>query len=99
MARSGEETERETLFWHYPHYNQHPQSNPVSIIRRGNWKLIEFLETGQLELYDLATDLGEAKNLVKTEPELAQELQAKLSNWRKEVGAEPMLPNPLYQAP
>ena len=41
-------TEQRPLFWHYPHYNRHPQSKPVSIIRRGKWKLIESLENDDL---------------------------------------------------
>ena len=86
------------LFWHYPHYNQHPSSAPVSIIRRGEWKLIEFLESGELELYNLAEDIGETRNLAKAQPELTAELLTKLKEWKVNVGAEPMLPNPQYVA-
>ena len=82
------------LFWHYPHYNQHPQSAPVSVIREGNWKLIESLESGDLELYDLENDLGESRNLAAEKPELAAELRKKLAAWKQEVRAEPMTPNP-----
>ena len=85
------------IFWHYPHYNQHPQSAPHSVIRDGSWKLMEFLETGAIELYDLAKDLGESKDLSKSKPELTKELLARLHAWKKEVRAEPMYPNPLVQ--
>jgi arylsulfatase A-like enzyme len=85
------------IFWHYPHYNQHPSSAPVSMIRRGPWKLIEFLESGKLELYNLLEDIGESKNLAKAQPELAAELLDELKEWKTEVGADPMKPNPLYQ--
>jgi arylsulfatase A-like enzyme len=86
------------LFWHYPHYNRHPQSKPVSIIRRGNLKLIESLETGDLELYDLIQDIGETNNLAAEKPELASELNKELQEWKRSVGADPMTPNPLYEA-
>ena len=89
--------EEKPIFWHYPHYNQHPQSAPHSVIRSGSWKLMEFLETGKIELYDLAEDLGESKNLSQAKPELTKELLARLHAWKKEVRAEPMLPNPLVQ--
>ena len=56
---------------------------------------MEFLETGKIELYDLAEDLGESKNLSQAKPELTKELLARLHAWKKEVRAEPMLPNPL----
>ena len=85
------------IFWHYPHYNQHPSSAPVSIIRRGPWKLIEFLETGRQELYHLGEDIGESRDRFSEEPELAAELGEALKAWKAEVGAEPMRPNPSYQ--
>ena len=85
------------IFWHYPHYNQHPQSAPHSVIREGCWKLMEFLETGKIELYDLATDLGESKDLSQSQPALTKQLLARLHAWKKEVQAEPMYPNPLVQ--
>jgi arylsulfatase A-like enzyme len=89
--------EEKPIFWHYPHYNQHPQSAPHSVIRSGSWKLMEFLETGKIELYDLAEDLGESKDLSQAKPEVTKELLARLHAWKKEVRAEPMLPNPLVQ--
>ena len=58
---------------------------------------MEFLETGKVELYDLAKDLGESKDLSKDKPELTKELLAHLHAWKKEVQAEPMLPNPIVQ--
>ena len=91
--------DRASIFWHYPHYNQHPSSAPVSIIRRGSWKLIEFLESGAVELYHLASDLGESNNLAKKEPQRAADLLAELRAWKTSVGADAMLPNPEYQAP
>ncbi len=89
--------DREVLFWHYPHYNKHPQSAPVSIIRKGSWKLIEFLETGAVELYDLSQDIGESNDRAKSDPDRAGELLKELKAWKAEVGADPMLPNPQFR--
>jgi len=85
-----------SLFWHYPHYNDHPSSVPSSVIRQGPWKLIETFDPAGIELYNLANDLGETKNLAAAEPGRVKELRAKLDAWRKEVGAEMMKPNPDY---
>ena len=85
-----------SLFWHYPHYNRHPQSAPVSIIRRGDWKLMEFLDQDRFELYNLSTDLGEENDLSAAKPEVATSLQKELSAWREAVDAEPMRPNPFF---
>lgn len=84
------------LFWHYPHYNEHPSSVPSSVIRKGDWKLIETFDPAGIELYNLANDLGEASNLASTETARVKELQAELNAWRKDVGAEMMRPNPDY---
>jgi hypothetical protein len=53
----------------------------------GDWKLMEFLEDGRLELYNLRDDIGETNNLAKAMPEKAAELHARLIAWRKEVSA------------
>lgn len=87
---------RDALYWHYPHYNQHPHSFPSSVIRSGDWKLIESLETGQRTLYNLAQDLGETRNLAERESAKATELAEKLQAWRTAVGADPMRENPEY---
>jgi arylsulfatase A-like enzyme len=89
--------DRDALHWHYPHYNRHPHSFPSGVIRAGDWKLNEAFETGELSLYNLADDLGETNNLAKQHPDRAAELRRQLVNWRAEVGADPMRPNPEYR--
>ena len=73
------------LYWHYPHY--YPTTTPVSAIRQGDWKLLEFLEDNQVELYNLAKDLGEKNNVVEAYPQKAAELLQLLRTWRTEVSA------------
>ncbi len=89
--------DRQSLFWHYPHYNRHPENFPATVIRKGNWKLIEKLDTGELELYNLTLDVGEQNDLADVHSELAQSLLAEMQAWREEVDADPMRPNPLYE--
>ena len=84
---------RETLYWHLPHYHH---STPASAIRRGDWKLIEFLETGDIELYNLRGDISEENNLAESEPDRANEFRAALAQWRENVGARMPKPNPDY---
>lgn len=88
--------DRAAIFWHYPHYNQHPQSFPSGAVRAGDWKLIEAFETGALSLYNLANDLGETDNLAAKHPARVAELHSKLRGWRESVGADPMRPNPQF---
>ncbi|MHC4167645.1 MAG: sulfatase [Planctomycetota bacterium] len=84
---------RDAIYWHYPHYHH---SRPAGAIREGNYKLIEFYEDGRLELYDLADDIGEEKNLVTEMPQEAARLQQKLARWRRSVSAKMPTANPDY---
>lgn len=77
---------RDTLYWHYPHYYQ--TTTPVSAIRRGKWKLLEYFEDGHVELYDLDSDIGENVNLSEKMPGRAAELRRELDEWRKQVDAQ-----------
>ncbi len=85
--------DRQTLYWHLPHYHH---CTPASAIRHGDWKLIEFFESGAVELYHLGKDLSEQNNLAAAEPVRAKTLQAALARWRKEVGARMPRLNPDY---
>lgn len=93
LTGEGRALERDTLFWHYPHYHR---TKPYGAIREGDWKLIEFFEDGELELFDLKTDPAERNNLAETKPEKAAELLAKLKAWRVSVDAQMMTSNPNY---
>ena len=77
---------REALFWHYPHY--YPTTTPVSAIRQGNWKLLEYFEDNHIELYNLQNDISEQKNLADKMPEKAEELRKRLEAWRNAVDAQ-----------
>jgi arylsulfatase A len=91
---------RTELFWHYPHH-QHYQlggATPYGAIRSGDFKLIEFFNDMHVELYNLGEDIGEQRDLAKTQPKRAAELRARLHAWRQEVGAQMPTPNPRYDA-
>ncbi len=88
---------RDAIYWHYPHYNRHPQNFPAGVVRAGNWKLLQEFETGKLSLYDLADDIGETRDLASRYPEKVKSLLTKLKSWQKDVGADPMRPNPEYK--
>ena len=86
---------RNAIYWHYPHY--HPGSaTPYSAVREGDWKLIEFFETSQAELYNLRRDPGELENVADVDTDVAAVLTEKLHAWRKEVGAQEPTPNEAY---
>jgi arylsulfatase A-like enzyme len=91
---SGSAPER-PLFWHYPHYSDQG-GKPSGAIRLGDWKLIEFFEDNRLELFDLRSDPGERRNLIRKEPRRAKQLHEMLRDWRASVGAVMPAANPDY---
>jgi arylsulfatase A len=80
-----------TIYWHYPVYHH---GVPGSAVRHGDWKLIENLDDGSLELYNLYHDRSETSNMANAFPERTQELFGLLNDWRKDVDAELPVPNP-----
>ena len=57
-------------------------------LRRGKWKLVKTWAADQLELFDLSKDVGEAENLAAEEPRQARRLDAMLTDFLADVGAE-----------
>ncbi len=77
------------------------RSRPVSVIRKGDWKLMLFLEewildcnedvnasnlNTAIELYNLANDIGEQNNLTATNTAKRDELLLDLLTWRGSIG-------------
>ena len=86
LKNAGATLDREALYWHYPHY--YPTTSPVSSIRQGQWKLLEYFEDSRVELYNLKSDTTEEKDLAGKMPERAEELRMRLDTWRKAVNAQ-----------
>ena len=103
----GKKLEERPLFWHFPIYleggnmeTQDPvfRTRPGSAIRFGDWKLIQYFENNDIELYKLKDDLSEKNNLVETHPEKAKELLGMLEKWRAETNAPvPTQLNPEFE--
>lgn len=83
------------LFWHQPHYTNQG-GRPAGAIRAGDWKLIEHYEDGRCELFDLAADPGESKDLGSREPKRVAELRGKLEQWRRSIKAQENVANPEF---
>lgn len=84
---------REAIFWHFPH-NETDMVGPRGAVRRGQWKLIEEYESGELLLFDLDADPAESTNVAARFPETASQLVQLLHAWRDRVGAKMPTPNP-----
>ena len=98
LTGQSETLQREAIYFHYPHYHH---SRPGGAIRIGDWKLIEWFEgspgtPSSYELYNLADDIGETKDLASAKPPLVKKLAQRLAAWRKRVGARMPVANPAH---
>ncbi|HEY3042760.1 MAG TPA: sulfatase [Vicinamibacterales bacterium] len=111
--------QRQAIFWHFPGYLDTPvirgrdpvfRTRPVSVIRKGDWKLHLYHEEWQLdggrakiatnravELYHIASDIGERRDLAGTARPKRDELLDDLLAWLKAINAPlPVDRNPAY---
>ncbi|MBT6768939.1 MAG: sulfatase [Opitutales bacterium] len=95
--------QKRSIFWHYPLYlagnaynlvvpihgtdTMYWRATPSSVIRKGDWKLIQYFESNTVELYNLRKDIGESNELSKTYPEKASALLSELERWQKKSNA------------
>lgn len=86
---SGVDPERELVF-HYPHKWKPYDLEDIdflSSMRKGDWKIVYRMATGELELYNLIDDIGERNNLAKNRKyskklrEMARNLTDRLTSW------------------
>ncbi len=123
LLKGGDKLQRESIFWHFPGYLNGPvmrgreldvrtkfRTRPVSVIRKGDWKLHLFHEEWQLdggrdalasnnavELYNLRDDIGERENLALKNTAKRDELLDDLLRWITETKAPiPSEKNPNY---
>ncbi|WP_271764622.1 sulfatase-like hydrolase/transferase [Aquimarina algiphila] len=85
---------RDAIYWHFPGYliDSKRDQRPVSIIRKGDYKLIHNFETASYELYDLINDISESNNLLSGSPDVAtltigNDLSTDLRNYLIDISA------------
>ena len=54
--------------------------------RIGNWKWVD-MGGGNTGLFDLATDVGETRDLSKEKPDVLAKVRGKFDSWKKEMDA------------
>ncbi len=103
LLKGGSALKRQAIFWHFPGYLNDPvirgrdkdfRTRPISVIRKGDWKLHLYheewvLDGGKnaLELYNMKTDIGERVNVADTNPTKRDELLRDLLAWIKATNA------------
>jgi arylsulfatase A len=74
----------EGFVYHYPCYF----ASPLSVIRLGDYKLMEHIRTGEMKLYNVAKDYREKNNLIEKESEKASQLRAVMHDYLATIDAE-----------
>ncbi|MFT4735499.1 MAG: arylsulfatase A-like enzyme, partial [Arcticibacterium sp.] len=92
ILKENKTIDRKELFWHYPHYHGSGWT-PGAAILQENWKLIEFHETGVIELYNLSEDISETNDLSLRHPEKVKALQNRLHDLQKSMNANTAILN------
>ena len=83
-GNDGKLAQRDTGFvFHFPAF----YTIPVTAYRDGDYKLMRHLNTGEIKLFNVATDMGESNELSETMPEKTLEMTGKLDAYLKKVGA------------
>ncbi len=86
--------ERE-VFTHYPVYH-HEQ--PMSALRKGDWKIVENLVSGEFYLYNLKHDINEMTDLKFSYQEKMKEMKKSLQSWQVSTNAQRPTVNPNFEA-
>ncbi|HUT14168.1 MAG TPA: sulfatase, partial [Thermoguttaceae bacterium] len=81
VLQGGRPDPARAVFCHFPHMPPATGSLPATSVRQGDWKLLRFYGdasegTDRLELYRLADDPGESRNLAGSDPQRAADLNA-----------------------
>lgn len=81
----------DVLYWRFRFPPQSPEKYSWAI-RQGDWKLVKD-SNHPVALYNIANDIGETKDLAKTEPERVKALESQWKQW-DEQNMEPLWDNP-----
>lgn len=92
-----------SLFFHFPLYlggggaskvlpaydgqENYWRAVPLSVIIKGDWKLIYYYEYDSFELFNLGEDISESTDLSSARKDIADDLLQELFSWTREVNA------------
>ncbi|MDF1753356.1 MAG: sulfatase [Verrucomicrobiales bacterium] len=80
--------DRDALYWHFPHNRMEVKYYMGSTILKDDWKLYVGYGTIKDALFNLKEDPLEKNNVLKDNPELADGLRKRLSEWLAKVDAK-----------
>lgn len=96
LNATGDPSKGRNFYWNFPNLwgNTGPGIGPTATIRKGDWKLVYYYDSGKKELFNIREDIGEEYNRKGQYPKLAKRLSKELGNYLRKVGAQ----RPAYKA-
>lgn len=90
LANDDAKASPRNLYWNYPNLwgGTGPGIGSTCTVRSQDWKLIYYYKTGEKELFNIAEDIGETKNIAKQNPNITSKLSQDLGNYLRKVGAQ-----------
>ena len=88
--------DKRSLYFNFPGYleggneethDHRFRSTPLAVIRKGDWKLIKYYETNEVELFNIRKDISEKHDLSQQEPNIVKKLLKELTQWQKDTNA------------
>lgn len=79
-----------SLYWNCPNIwgEKGPGIGPSCTIRKDNWKMIYFYETGEKELYDIPNDIEENNNVAALYPQIINKLSKELGKFLRQTNGQ-----------
>ena len=89
LRGTGDPSRGRSLYWNFPNLwadSQGPGIAATATVRRDNWKLIYYYETGRRELFDIPNDISEKHDVAEEHPDVVERLSKELGRYLRKVG-------------
>ena len=89
LRQTGSTAPGRPLVWNFPNIwgNDGPGINLNCAIRKDEWKLVYYYETGRKELFNIPADIGEKDNCAARYPEVTDSLSRELGSQLRGMNA------------
>lgn len=90
LRQTGDPSKGRSLIWNMPNIwgDDGPGINLNCAIRKDDWKLIYYYDTGRRELFNIREDIGERHDLSGEQPDVARRLSRELGQRLRQMDAQ-----------
>ena len=90
LRETGDTSKGRALVWNFPNVwgNNGPGINLNCAIRKDDWKLIYYYDTGRKELFNIPADISEQHNVAAEHKDIVKRLSRELGEYLRRVDAQ-----------